>query len=464
VSSTVNPTGAADSAVARQTAAAIERLRRTPWYRDARWTRLLGMAVMGYVLAVMTGDDGDPADRLSAFKAAFHSTRLPVCVLITVGLWALLEFGGPVRAAADAGWKRALAPLAPVRTAFAANRWARLGGLAVALAAAIVVPALVNAYWQEVLVSQMGVFMLLAVGLNVVVGWAGLLDLGFIAFYAIGAYSATYWTGHLPVAPPFVLNPFLAIPFSVAICLVAGLLLGAPTLRLRGDYLAIVTLGFHEIVYLVAKNADGFTGGARGALGTPHFSVHLGPVDYDWTLDPLPYWYLILAFLVILVTVFGRLEHSRIGRIWTAIREDEVAAASCGVNTVRYKLLAFAIGASTSGLAGVVYASKIGYINPENFPLVMSVLVLAYVIFGGMGSIPGVLAGAAILVWLPNVLRDYVKDTDRYMYLGALLVIMMIYRPQGVIPSKRRQRELHLAEQGVGDADAVSEPAGGGAA
>ena len=324
-----------------------------------------------------------------------------------------------------------------------------------------IVPALVNVFWQEVLVSQMGIFVLLAVGLNLVVGWAGLLDLGFIAFFAVGAYSASYWTGHLPVAPPVTLNAFEAVPLSVVTCLLAGVLLGGPTLRLRGDYLAIVTLGFHEIVYLVAKNADGFTGGSRGVIGIPHFGVHVGPVNYDWTLDPLPYWYLVLFFLVVLVVVFGRLEHSRVGRIWTAIREDEVAAAASGIDTVRYKLLAFAIGASTSGLAGVVYSSKVGFISPENFPLVMSVLVLAYVVFGGMGSIPGVVAGAALLVWLPNFLRDYVKDTDRYMYLGGLLVVMMIYRPQGVIPSRRRQRELRLAEEGVGDADAMSEPAGG---
>lgn len=447
--------------VNEQTAAAIERLRRTPWYREPRWTRLLGLLVMGYVLALMTGGDGDPADRLSAFKAAFSSSRLVICLVIVAVLWALLEFGAPVRAVLGRGWRGAVAPLVPVRSAMAAGPWYRRGALVLLLVVAVVVPAQVSGFWQEVLVSQMGIYMLIAVGLNVVVGWAGLLDLGFIAFYAIGAYSATYWTGHLPVQPPVVLDSFLAIPLSVAICLVAGLLLGAPTLRLRGDYLAIVTLGFHEIVYLIAKNADGFSGGARGALGTPHFSVHLGPLDYDWTLDPLPYWYLLLAFLVVLVTVFSRLEHSRIGRAWTAIREDEVAAAASGIDTVRFKLMAFAIGASTSGLAGVVYASKIGYINPENFPLVLSVLALAYVIFGGMGSIPGVLAGAAVLVWLPNALRDYVKDTDRFMYLGALLVIMMIYRPQGVIPSKRRQRELHMAEEGVGDADAMSEPAGG---
>ncbi len=440
---------------------AVARLRQRAWYRDPRWSRLVSLLVIGYVLALMTGDDGDPSDMLSAFDATDGSVRLWICLGLLAALWALLEFGGPVRAVLGERGRAVVRPLAPVRAAFAADRRLRWGSLAVVLVVAVVVPALVNVFWQEVLVSQMGIFVLLAVGLNVVVGWAGLLDLGFIAFFAVGAYSASYWTGHLPVAPPVTLNAFEAVPLSVVTCLLAGVLLGGPTLRLRGDYLAIVTLGFHEIVYLVAKNADGFTGGSRGVIGIPHFGVHVGPVNYDWTLDPLPYWYLVLFFLVVLVVVFGRLEHSRVGRIWTAIREDEVAAAASGIDTVRYKLLAFAIGASTSGLAGVVYSSKVGFISPENFPLVMSVLVLAYVVFGGMGSIPGVVAGAALLVWLPNFLRDYVKDTDRYMYLGGLLVVMMIYRPQGVIPSRRRQRELRLAEEGVGDADAMSEPAGG---
>ncbi|MEU6345453.1 branched-chain amino acid ABC transporter permease [Streptomyces sp. NPDC046977] len=439
----------------------VAKLRRRAWYQEPRWVRLLGMLVLGFVLALMTGEDGNPAEKLSAFTGAFESARLWICLVVLAALWALMEFGAPVREAARQGTQGITKSLEPARAMFRGNVWLRVGGLVLVLVLAIVIPANTSLFWQEVLVTQMGIFMIIAVGLNVVVGWAGLLDLGFIAFYAIGAYSCAFWTGHMPVKPPFTVGALESIPFAIVTCLIAGVLLGAPTLRLRGDYLAIVTLGFHEIVYLVAKNSDGFTNGSRGVIGIPHPSIHIGPINYDWTLDPLPYWYLLLFFLVVLIFLYNRLEHSRIGRTWTAIREDEVAASATGINTVRYKLLAFAIGASTSGLAGVVYSSKVGFINPENFTIVLSVLALAYVVFGGMGSIAGVLFGAALLVWLPNALRDYVPEQDRFIYLGALLVIMMIFRPQGVIPSRRRQRELHMAEAGIGDADAMSEPTGG---
>ncbi|MDX3074336.1 branched-chain amino acid ABC transporter permease [Streptomyces sp. NPDC088354] len=450
-----------DTSAAQSFSVDVAKLRRKAWYQEPRWVRLLGMLVLGFVLALMTGEDGNPADKLSAFTGAFESARLWICLAIMAALWALMEFGAPVREAARQGTQGVTRSLEPARALFRSNGWLRLGGLVVVLVLAIVIPANTSLFWQEVLVTQMGIFMIIAVGLNVVVGWAGLLDLGFIAFYAIGAYSCAFWTGHMPVKPPFTVGALESIPFAIVTCLIAGVLLGAPTLRLRGDYLAIVTLGFHEIVYLVAKNSDGFTNGSRGVIGIPHPSIHIGPINYDWTLDPLPYWYLLLFFLVVLIFLYNRLEHSRIGRTWTAIREDEVAASATGINTVRYKLLAFAIGASTSGLAGVVYSSKVGFINPENFTIVLSVLALAYVVFGGMGSIAGVLFGAALLVWLPNALRDYVPEQDRFIYLGALLVIMMIFRPQGVIPSRRRQRELHMAEAGVGDADAMSEPVGG---
>jgi branched-chain amino acid transport system permease protein len=342
------------------------------------------------------------------------------------------------------------------------HRPVRRVALLVLLAFLIVLPLMVTTFWQQVMVDQIGMFVLVAIGLNVVVGWAGMLDLGFIAFFAIGAYSTAFWTGALPVEPPVVLNTFLVIPIAVVTCLIAGVLLGAPTLRLRGDYLAIVTLGFHEIVYLTAKNWTGFTNGSRGTTEpVGRFSVDLGFFSYQWKLDPLPYYWLQLGFVVVVLALFIRLEHSRVGRAWTAIREDEVAAAATGVDTVRFKLLAFAIGASTSGVAGVIYASKIGFINSEMFVVLLSVLALSYVVFGGMGSIPGVLLGAAVLVWLPEYLRDTVDPQDRYLYLGGLLVVMMIYRPQGLLPSRRRQRELRMAEEGSGGADALGARPGG---
>ncbi|MGW0559106.1 branched-chain amino acid ABC transporter permease [Streptomyces sp. NPDC003016] len=440
-------------------AARAARLRRVAWYQQPRVKRLGAMLALGVVLTMMVGEQGNTRDIFYSLGTSFTGVNLWVCVGLAVVIWAVREFAGAsvskvAGSAVAAG--RAL-PVDRVRTLLRTQpklKW----GLAVAgLLLALFAPYNLTGYWQTVLVDQVATYALLAIGLNVVIGWAGLLDLGFVAFFAVGAYSAAFWTGALPVDPPVVLNNFLVIPVAVLTCLIAGVLLGAPTLRLRGDYLAIVTLGFHEIVYIVAKNADGFTGGSAGARQIPKFSAF----GYEWSLERMPYWYLLVTVIVVLIIVFVRLEHSRVGRAWTAIREDEVAAAANGVDTVRFKLMAFAIGASTSGIAGVVYASKVGYFNPENFVILNSILVLAYVIFGGMGSIPGVLIGAAILVWLPEVLRDYVDPSDRYMYLGALLVVMMIYRPQGVWPSRRRQRELKMAEEGLGDADAMSEPVGG---
>jgi len=174
----------------------------------------------------------------------------------------------------------------------------------------------------------------------------------------------------------------------------------------------------------------------------------------------MPYWYLLLGIIVIVFVLFRQLENSRVGRAWTAIREDEVAAAATGIPTLKYKLMAFAIGASTSGLAGVIFASQVGSFAPDNFRLINSLLVLVYVIFGGMGSLPGAVAGASILIWLPEALRDHVDPQDRFVYFGALLVVMMIFRPQGVFPSRRRAREIGLAEAGSGGADAMAAPGG----
>ena len=323
-------------------------------------------------------------------------------------------------------------------------------GLMVAIAVALFYPPTANGFWQSVLVSEIGIYVLLAVGLNVVVGWAGLLDLGFIAFYAIGSYTTAYLVGSLPVKPPswLEMSPLLAIPFAVVICLLAGLALGAPTLRLRGDYLAIVTLGFGEIIRIVAVNADGVTNGSQGPQSqVPHPVINLGPVKITWGLNQLQYWYLLVVFVLVVVFAFRRLENSRIGRSWAAIREDEVAAQATGINTFRVKLLAFAIGASTSGVAGVFFASQVGFFTPDNFLLNNSILVVAYVVFGGMGSLPGAIAGAALLTWLPEFLKDQVPAADRQLWIGAVVLLMMIFRPGGLIPARRRAVELSGFDQ-----------------
>ncbi|MCZ7413668.1 MULTISPECIES: branched-chain amino acid ABC transporter permease [unclassified Streptomyces] len=438
-----------------------ERLRTVRWYQQPRWKRLGAMIALALLATMVTGVQGSQRDLFYALEEDFTGPAPWIWLAVTVGVWAVREFAAPQVKAATEGAKAAgQGPRAWVQRYWRDRRvrWGVLGGLA---ALAVFVPSGLDRYWQTVLVDQIAIYVLVAIGLNVVIGWAGMLDLGFIAFFAIGAYSAAYWTGALPVAPPMELNNFAVIPVAIVTCLVAGVLLGAPTLRLRGDYLAIVTLGFHEIVYLTAKNLDDVTGGTGGAK-VERFSLDLGFWSYEWgVIDPMPYYYLLLGFIAVTVYFFVRLEHSKVGRAWTAIREDEIAAASTGVDTVRYKLMAFAIGASTSGVAGVAYASKVGYINSENFIILLSVLVLAYVIFGGMGSLVGVLFGAAFLVWLPEALRDVVDPKDRYMYLGVLLVIMMIYRPQGVIPSRRRSRELKLAQSGDADAAPALKPVGG---
>jgi ABC-type branched-subunit amino acid transport system permease subunit len=322
---------------------------------------------------------------------------------------------------------------------------ARRSLVMIAIAVALFYPPTATSGWQTIIVGEIGISMFLALGLNVVVGWAGLLDLGFIAFYAIGSYTTAYLVGALPVVPPHWLqmSPLLAIPFAVGICLIAGLALGAPTLRLRGDYLAIVTLGFGEIIHLIALNAQSVTNGSEGPpKPIPHPAIHLGPLHIVWGLNKLQYWYLLLVFMLIIVLLFQRLEHSRVGRAWAAIREDEVAAQATGINTTRTKLLAFAIGASTSGIAGVFNASLVGSFAPDNFLLTNSILIVAYVVFGGMGSITGAMAGAALLTWLPRFLQDQVPQADQTMWIGAVIVLMMIFRPAGLFPARRRAAEL----------------------
>lgn len=440
---------------------AARQLRVVRWYQVPRWQRLMALLGLALLLSMVTGVQGTHNDPFFAVKENLTGPALWVYVGLALLVWGVREFLSDGVRTVTTRTKGVLAPpMKSVRRVWAAERLVRWGVMAALAAILVWGPLGLSRFWQTVLVDQIAIFVLVAIGLNVVIGWAGMLDLGFIAFFAIGAYSAAFWTGALPIAPPVTLNNFLVIPLAVGTCLIAGLLLGAPTLRLRGDYLAIMTLGFHEIVYLAAKNLNDVTGGTSG-VKVDRWEIDLPFWSYEWkVIDQMPFYWLLLGFIVIVVFLFVRLEHSKVGRAWTAIREDEVAAAATGVNTMWYKLMAFSIGASTSGVAGVAYASKVGYINSENFVILLSILVLAYVIFGGMGSLAGVIFGAAFLVWLPEFLRDFVDPKDRHMYLGALLVVMMIYRPQGVIPSKRRQRELKMAEEETGDADATG-PAGG---
>ena len=302
-----------------------------------------------------------------------------------------------------------------------------------------------------------GIFVLLALGLNIVVGLSGLLDLGYAAFFAIGAYTYAF------AASPFSGNDFPFWPMLLVGALMAatfGILLGAPTLRLRGDYLAIVTLGFGEIVPIVILNSSTYTDGPNGIGGISPPAI--GDFAFPTTGNPWPFYLTMLALISLSMILIYRLQDSRLGRAWMAIREDELAAAANGVNTVTTKLLAFALGASTAGLAGVFLASKLQTVTPNLFRFDVSFTVLAMVVLGGMGNIWGVAIGAFILFMIQsvflkqlNIFFDRVhvpilSDLDflQYQFLlyGIALVAMMLLRPEGLFPSRRRRRELHTAE------------------
>jgi branched-chain amino acid transport system permease protein len=424
-------------------------------FSTAGLKRLGGCILIGLVLAVMTGADGDSDHEWHAFAVDLFRPRVITFLVIGVVLWLLVALWpmiGPGVRVASAAVRR---PATVVRS----NRYSTYGINVVLLVVAIIAPMLVSTAAQQSMVNDIGIYALLALGLNVVIGYAGMLDLGYIAFFAIGAYTVAYFstpdtTGMgLEIHFPWPINPFYVFPIAFAIAALAGIILGAPTLRLRGDYLAIVTLGFGEIIQLIANNSS-FTNGSRGAFGVPHLSIHLAGINYAWSIWPQPYYYLLLAIVVVVMIAFGRLERSRIGRAWVALREDEIAAEATGVPTLRMKLLAFAVGASVSGFAGVLFGSE-QFFNPQSFTLQNSFLVVTLVIFGGMGSRLGVVVGAVVLQGLAYFLQDRVPPTDRYIWFGAVVIVMMIFRPQGAVPARRRRQEIKLAEAGIGHADSL---------
>jgi len=305
-------------------------------------------------------------------------------------------------------------------------------------------------------------FAILSLGLNVVVGFAGLLDLGYIAFYGVGAYVyALLASPHFGLHLPF----WITLPLGAAVACIFGILLGAPTLKLRGDYLAIVTLGFGEIVRIFLNNLSqpvNITNGPQGVTLIDPISLDGLIFNRTDTLaglafnGPMKYYYLLLLLLIGVMLVNVRLQDSRLGRAWVAIREDELAAQSMGINTRNVKLLAFAMGASFGGIAGGMFSAMQGFISPESFVLVESINVLAMVVLGGMGNVWGVVAGALLLSFVPEVLRDIVSPVQqaifgrlivdpeviRMLLFGLALVLMMLYRPAGLWPSRTRKREF----------------------
>ncbi len=326
----------------------------------------------------------------------------------------------------------------------------RILGLAVLL----ILPWISGVFLTDIL-DRVGIFILMGLGLNIVVGFAGLLDLGYVAFFAIGAYTMGLMTstGELGLGLPF----WVALPISVVASTVAGIILGIPVLRVRGDYLAIITLGFGEIIRVLVRSdlLKGVIGGAQGILqiGRPE----VGSFTF---IQPQHYYYLILAGCFLAAFVSWRLRDARLGRRWMAMREDESVAEAVGIHLVNTKLLAFAIGAAFSGLAGAIFASRLGSIFPNSFELLISLSVLALIIVGGMGSLPGVIVGAFVLVGMPELLREF--EEYRLLMYGVLLIATMLLRPEGLWPSPIRRLELHAQMDEttgrVGEAETEVEP------
>lgn len=361
--------------------------------------------------------------------------------------------------------------------------------MTVAIALAVVLaPVLFQGYGQLFMVrilAIVGLYVMLALGLNIVVGLAGLLDLGYIAFYAIGAYAGVLggvpfakWLATIPGAPEWLpgISYFVMIPLAAMAAAATGIALGTPVLRLRGDYLAIVTLGFGEIVRIALNNnIFGITNGAAGlpragetmpkpaGLEWLQNNVWVRAGEFNFTFTSNVYWYYVIVLLCLLtIFVVRRLDDSRLGRSWTAMREDEVAAASMGVNITGAKLWAFSLGALWGGIAGITFANYQGFVSPESFTFLESVFVVSIVVIGGMGSIPGAIVGALFIQGIPEFIRGAAQSgwlevvgvklsaeqlsavsNYRYLVFGLLMVLMMALRPQGILPSRRRARELH---------------------
>ncbi len=317
------------------------------------------------------------------------------------------------------------------------RRVANVSLLLIALIILLALPSLLGLFFSEILV-QVGLYILMGLGLNIVVGFAGLLDLGYVAFFAIGAYTVALFTStSTEIAFAGGLPFWVGLPIAIVMAAFAGIVLGVPVLKVRGDYLAIVTLGFGEIVRLLALSdfLKPWFAGARGLELIP--KPFIGPYELA---GPQQLYYLLLIGCVIVAFIALRLKNSRIGRAWMAMREDEDVAQAMGINLVATKLLAFAMGASFAGIGGAINASKLAIIYPHSMNFLVSINVLALIIIGGMGSIPGVIIGALVLVGLPELLREF---TDfRWLVYGAVLIVMMLVRPEGLLPEARRAAEL----------------------
>jgi branched-chain amino acid transport system permease protein len=494
--------------VAGAAGAAIHLL--TPRLRKALLGALLWVAVFGVMETVIAqiirssrslgidlligafGEEPDPPFLLGALYEVGGGLRITAAIVIALGVFGIYLWLGGRRTTVRARLER----MEP-----ASRRRALIIGAVVLLAFLGLLPLVVGRFLSQVLDIAL-IFLLMGLGLNIVLGFAGLLDLGYVAFFAVGAYTTAVLTS--PIAPAFASPPavttfFLAIPFVMAAAAAAGIVVGTPVLRMRGDYLAIVTLGFGEIarILFLSDALAGYFGGARGIRQTPSilltplvlsvfiaiviaFVVFLvvgrrladrgtrgswtsfgiaagvavvlamvgnfvfgsvldiGPTELD---NPQLFFYGILIFALLAAYVSWALEDSRIGRAWMAMREDELVAEAMGVNIVSAKLWAFIVGAVLASFGGALFATKIHSVFPQSFAIIVSIQVLLIVILGGMGSMRGIVVGALVLIALPNLLREF--EAYRFLLYGALLIYMMLQRPEGFIPSRRRAAELH---------------------
>ena len=295
-----------------------------------------------------------------------------------------------------------------------------------------------NAYHLD-LATGVGIYVLLAMGLNVVVGFAGLLNLGYAAFFAIGAYTYALLSLHAHI------SFWLGLPVAGFVSMVFGLMIGIPSIRVRGDYLAITTLGFGEIVRIAFNNLSAWTGGPNGLLGIARPKI----LGCSFSVNATPYFYLVLILIAVTAFFLFRLMDSKFGRALVAIREDELAASCMGVPVLEVKLCAFGISSFIAGIAGAVFAAKQTIITPDSFDFVLSVLILAMVVLGGMGNIWGAALGAVVLGVLPEVLREFAAY--RMLIFGVLMILMMIFRPQGILGSQLIRRELGRKAKEVSD-------------
>jgi len=306
------------------------------------------------------------------------------------------------------------------------------------LVLALTLPLFVSEYRVNVLITAM-IYVVLGLGLNIVVGLAGLLDLGYVAFYAVGAYTYALLNYHWGI------SFWIALPLGALVGFLFGILLGIPVLRLRGDYLAIVTLGFGEIIRLILENWGRFSMGPSGIANIDRPTL----IVYELTRSQgiLFLYYFMIALAIFTIFVVNRLQDSRLGRSWLALREDEIACQAMGIDKMKTKLAAFALGATWAGMMGVVFAAKTSFINPASFTFLESAMILSIVVLGGMGSIFGVILGALILILLPEELRAF--SQYRMLIFGASMVLMMVFRPQGIISNVRRSYEYHESQEPV---------------